>query len=279
MKNSIRVIRISAFSILFLMLAEVVIVECVDIMSIRSILAKIMYIVWFLLAVILIKIPKLAAKQITMIDLLNIVIFVGLITYLGQMLSTTTAIQTAFQGNNGYVNSYGEGDGSNGYGSIESALEDEIKYGKKTGNYNELEEIYRIQAGENIFVYFKEGEEQIVEFDLFKQSDFYYISGIKVLLYDGIASDDRYTTEETIRKDIANTMWRGVGYKEAGVPAWGVSIDERIFSMTINSGKADDIILINEKDGKKYYFWIITDVGEIKTIDDVKTAKIEMNSP
>lgn len=278
MKNSIKVLRITAFSIFFLMVSEVVIVECVDIMNIRSILAKIIYIVWFLVAVILIKIPRLAVKRVTIIDLLNIVMFIGIITYLGKMLSTTTAIQTAFKGNNAYADSYGENNGDNGYDNTESALENETEYAKKIANYNELEEICRIQVGKNIFVYFKEGKEQIVEFVFLKQSDLYYISGIKALLYDGTASDDRYTTEETIRKDIANTMWRGVGYKEVGVPAWGVSTDEQIFSLTINDEKMDDVILINEKNGKKYYFWITTNVGDIKTIDDIKAAKIEMNS-
>lgn len=61
------------------------------------------------------------------------------------------------------------------------------------------------------------------------------------------------------------------------MPAWGVSTDDQIFSMTINAKKVDDVILIDEKDGKKYYFWITTNVEEIKTIDDVKAAKIEIN--
>lgn len=94
----------------------------------------------------------------------------------------------------------------------------------------------------------------------------YYRSGIKGLSYDGVGSGDSYTAEETIRKDIANTMWRGVGSKEVGAPAWGVSTDEQVSSMTINAQKVDDVILIYEKDGKKYYFWIITNVGEIKPL-------------
>lgn len=48
--------------------------------------------------------------------------------------------------------------------------------------------------------------------------------------------------------------------------------------MTINSEKVDEVILIDEKDGKKYYFWIASKVGEIKTIEDVKEAEIKINS-
>lgn len=92
-----------------------------------------------------------------------------------------------------------------------------------------------------------------------------------------MGSSDRYTLEETIRKDIANTMWRGVGYEEVGAPTWGVSDNEQIFSMTINSEKMDNVIQIDEKSGKTYYFWIIINIGEIKTIDDVKEIKIETN--
>lgn len=150
MKKGIKVIRGIVFVIIFLMAAEAVIVECVDVMSIRSILIKIMYIVCFLLAVILAKIPQLAAKRVTIIDILSIVMLIGLITYLGKMLSVSTAIQTAFQGNNSYTNSYGESNGDNGYDNIDSALKNEIEYGKKAGNYNELEEIRRIQIGEKI---------------------------------------------------------------------------------------------------------------------------------
>lgn len=127
---------------------------------------------------------------------------------------------------------------------------------------------------DNIFVYLKEGDKTIIEYAFLRQNDLYYYYGGNALLYDVMVNSGSYTTEETIRKDIANTMWRGVGLKDVGAPAWGVSADEQIFSMTIDTKKPDDIILVNEKDGKKYYFWIMTDVGTIKTIDDVKAAQI-----
>ena len=277
MKSRIKVIRIIIFSIFFLMVAEVVVVECVDVMSTRSILIKILYMVCFLLAVILAKMPQLAAKRITILDILSIVMFIGLIIYMGKMLSASTDIQTSFQGNNEYVYYYAEGEGNYRYDDIESLLKDEIENRRKTGIHNKLEEIYRMQIAGKIFVYFRENDNEIIEYDFFRQNNLYYCSGNKALLYGGIASDDKYTTEETIRKDIANTMWRGVGYNEVGVPAWGVSTDDQIFSMTINAKKVDDVILIDEKDGKKYYFWITSNVEEIKTIDDVKAAKIEIN--
>ena len=119
---------------------------------------------------------------------------------------------------------------------------------------------------------------KIVEYDFFRQNDLYYRSGVMGLSYNGVGASDSYTAEETIRKDIANTMWRGVGSNEVGAPAWGVSTDENISSMTINAEPVDDVILIDEIDGKKYYFWITTNVEGIETIDDVKAAEIEMNN-
>lgn len=220
---------------------------------------------------------KPAIKMIRIIVFsIMLLMFIGVMAYLGKGLAISTIIQTAFQGNNGYVDFYSEGFVEKGYDDIESILEYEMENIIKSGKYNELEEIYRMQAGEKIFVYFKE-EGKILEIDFLRQNDLYYCSGSNVLLYDGIGSSDRYTTEETIRKDIANTMWRGV-VKKPGTPAWGVSTDEQIFSMTINSENVDDVILIDEIDGKKYYFWIMTNVEEIDTIDDVKAAEIHMNA-
>jgi len=203
------------------------------------------------------------------------VIFTGLIVIFGKELLEMNRIQNIFQGNNGYLSSYSKDIGDKGYDDIESALEDRIENRKKTTNQNGLKEIYRIQTEEKIFIYFKE-KEAIIEFEFFKQNDLYYSSGSKVLLYDGIGSSDGYTVEETIRKDVANTMWRGIGNNELEVPAWGVCSDERIFSMTINSEKVDDVIQIDEKDGKKYYFWIVSNIEEIKTIDDVEDIVIEI---
>lgn len=45
----------------------------------------------------------------------------------------------------------------------------------KSGKYNELEEIYRVQAGEKIFIYFKEDEGKIFERDFFRQNDLYIL--------------------------------------------------------------------------------------------------------
>lgn len=87
--------------------------------------------------------------------------------------------------------------------------------------------------------------------------------------------DDRYTAEETIREDMVHSMGTGRGsYDRLTAPAWGISTEERIFSMTINEEKVDEVILIDEEDGKKYYFWVVSNIGEIKTVEDVKAAKI-----
>lgn len=276
--NVIKVIGLSVFFIISLMFIVTVIVKFVDNMKFRNMLFIISWVVLILLSVIFLKAPKVVCW--TVGSLWGIIIFIGMIVSIVSSVrepSKTVEIVTTFQGNNSFTQFYSDGIGAKGYDDINSILDEEIENRKKTRKLgdDELKEIYRMQIGEKIFVYFKEDEE-IVEYDYFQQDDLYYRSGVKSLSYNGVGSSDSYTAEETIRKDIANTMWRGVGNKEVGAPAWGVSADENIFSMSINDEPVDDVILINELDGKKYYFWITTHIEGIETIDDVKAAEIEM---
>ncbi|MCM1263953.1 MAG: hypothetical protein NC313_14675 [Butyrivibrio sp.] len=272
---AIKFIRIIVFAILLLMFIGSVIIKYDNNMKSRFILFIVFCFVEAILIAILLKQSKFAASRITILDALSIVFFILLVADFGKGLAETNKIQNAFNGNNGYLYAYESGIGGKGYDDLESILEHEIEFKKKNINLAEMEEIYRIQVGDRFFVYFKIAE-GIMELEFFRQNDLFYSSGNKKLMYDGMVSYEGYTVDETIRKDIANTMWRGVTGKAAS-PAWGVSDDERIFSMTVNSKQIDDTILIDEIDGKKYYFWLITDVDEIKTIDDVKAAEIEMN--
>ena len=281
MKDSkvLKVIGLSVFLVISLMFTGSIIIKFVDNMKIRNILFLLSCVVLYLLMLVLLKAPKAVCRSIGV--LWAIIIFIGVIVSIASLAiepSKALEIVNTFQGNNSFTCSYSDGIGAKGYDDINSILEDEIENRKKTRNLSDddLEEIYRIQVGEKIFVYLKEKEVKIVEYDFFKQNDLYYRSGVKGLSYNGVGSSDSYTTEETIRADIANTMWRGVGSDKVGAPAWGISTDENIFSMTINSEKVDDVILINEIDGTKYYFWITTNVEDIETLDDVKAAEIEI---
>lgn len=190
-----------------------------------------------------------------------------------------TKLHNAFQGNNIYASFYSNGIGGNrGYDNMEGLLEERIEFEKNTGNHNEMEEIYRIQAGEKIFVYCKVDEEYVVEFDFIEQNDLYYYLGELYILYDWIGYAGRYTDEETIKADIVYTMRRDGVKRLEGAPAWGVSADEQIASMMINGEHVDEVILVNEVDKKKYYFWLIMNVEELETLIDVKSAEIEMDS-
>ena len=277
MKDSkvLKVLGFSAFLIISLMFSGSIITKFVDNIKIRNILFAISCVVLYLLMAVLIKAPKAVCWTVGV--LWGIVIFTGMIVSIVSSfrgLSETLERVTTFQGKNVFASYYEEGIGI-GYDDIESLLGNAIENRKKTGYIDDMEEIYRIQVGEKIFVYFKEDEASITEYDFFKQDGLYYSSGCNGLVYNGFSSGN-YTSEETIRADIANTMWRGVGSDEVGAPAWGVSTDENIFSMTINSENVDDVILINEIDGKKYYFWISTNVDGLETLDDVKAAEIEI---
>lgn len=278
MKNKIKVIRIIVLIILmFIFMGKVsnVIAECIDVMKIRNILNEVLYIVSFLLVVILVKNKKIATPRVTIPDFFMIgafvIVLIAAMVSVGNDVQYKTDIVNAFPGNNGYGGYYDMSE-AKGYGNIEAAMEKSIKDRKRKSNFSKLEEIYRTQAGESICVYFIEDGKNIVEYAFLKQDDLYYSLG-NICSY--VLYEDKYTTEETVRKDMVHTMARG-DYDKLIAPAWGVSTDEQIFSMTINSEEVDDIILINEKDGKKYYFWITTNVEEIKTIDDVKEAQIDL---
>ncbi|MCM1267676.1 MAG: hypothetical protein NC302_07195 [Bacteroidales bacterium] len=253
---------------------DVIAVQYVESMKIRNIFIQILQIAAFVLFIILIRNLKLAVPRVTILDVFSIAM---LIIAMGVGLSRMNKMTEVSEipGNNVYAYYYAEGSGDNGYIDIESFWKDKIKDGKQPENVVNLEEIYRLQVGERVFVYYREDEDKIVEYD-FWMDDLYHYCGNKSLVYDGALNNDAHTTEETIRSDIANTMFRGFD-RNATAPAWGVSTDEQISSMTINAKKIDDAIWINEKNGKKYYFWIATNVDEIETMDDVKTAEIKMS--
>lgn len=282
MKNGIKAIRVIVYSVVLLILmgvvCDVIIVKVIDSMKIRNIIVLILGIVFFLIVVILAKNQKLVVPRVIILDVLSIamlmVLIVGAFAHMRKESPIIAEMADTFPGNNGFGGSISNGIGNKGYYAIEKALENAVK--NETSNFNKLEEIYHIQVGDRIFVYNKKDEKQVIEFSFLKEDDLYYSIGNKCLY---VLYDNKYSGEETIRHDIVFTMWREGKWDEMklGAPAWGVSTDEQISSMTVNSEKVDDVILVDEIDGKKYYFWIMTNVGEIETVDDVKAAKIEMN--
>lgn len=68
MKNSIKIIRISLFAILLLMLGGCVIIKYIDNMRMRSVLFVILCIAVFLLEAILAKSPKCAMPRVMILD-------------------------------------------------------------------------------------------------------------------------------------------------------------------------------------------------------------------
>lgn len=285
MKKSLKVIRIFAFaiiSIMFMCEAGDALAKYGDAIKVRNILyysLPFLFIAYIVLIVMLVINPKWKVTRVTILDVVSIVMFIVLMVLLQKEVSSMTELQNAFQGNNIYASFYSNGiGGSRGYDNMEELLEERIEFEKNTGNHNEMEEIYRIQTGEKIFVYCKVDEEYVVEFDFIEQNDLYYYLGELYILYDWIGYDGRYSEEATIKTDIVHTMRRDGVKRLEGAPAWGVSADEQFASMVINGKPVDEVILVNEIDGKKYYFWLIMNVEELETIIDVKAAEIEMNN-
>lgn len=274
MKKTIKIIRIAAFLIILLFLlneAADTIVACADTVNdavkIKNILAHMLpfvFILFIVLLILLIKNPGLAVLRVTILDALNIVMFIALLMLLERNVKILQEISSfVVESNNFCAGFYTNGIGGDlGHADMEKMLEDEIERIERTGNHNELKEIYRIQTDEKTFIYYKETDaKEMLEIALYKQDDLYYKLGSTHIMYDW-KDNDSFTTEATIRSDIANTMWRGDGNKKLSAPAWGVSVstDEQIFSMTVNSKNLDNVILIDENDDDRFYFWIITNI-------------------
>ena len=275
MKNLIKAIRISLFSILLLMFSGYMITEHTDNMKTRFILFILLLIAIVILAVILLKSSICTFPRLIILDFLSLAILIGLVGTFWKGVSEIGELQNSIQGNNGFLFSYSKDIGSKGYEDLESAVKDIVEYRGKHLEEKEMKEIYRAQVENKEYIYLKEPE-SVTELEFFRQDDLYYYSGSKVLTYVGVGSNDSYTITETVRKDIANTMWRGVGSEKGKAPAWGVSDDEQIFSVTINDKEVDNIIPIDKNNGKNYYFWIMLNADGIETIDDVKEIKIEV---
>lgn len=275
MKNIIKIIRISLFSILLLMFSGYMITEHIDNMKTRFILFILLLIAIVILAVILLKSSICTFPRLIILDFLSLVILIGLMGTFWKGVSEIGELQNSIQGNNGFLFSYSKDIGSKGYEDLESAVKDIVEYRGKHLEEKEMKEIYRAQVENKEYIYLKEPE-SVTELEFFRQDDLYYYSGSKVLTYVGVGSSDSYTITETMKKDIANTMWRGVGSEKGEAPAWGVSDDEQIFSVTINDKEVDNIIPIDKNNGKNYYFWIMLNADGIGTIDDVKEIKIEV---
>lgn len=174
MKDSIKVIGISLSLIISLMFIGAVIVKFVHNMKIRNILFCILCIALVLIMLVLLKAPKVVCW--TAGSMWGIIIFIGMIVSIVSSVretSKTLKIVTIFQGNNSFTRSYSDDIGAKGYDDINSILHEEIENRKKTRNLgdDDLKEIYRIQLGEKIFVYLKEKEVKIVEYDFFTQND------------------------------------------------------------------------------------------------------------
>ena len=236
MKNLIKAIRISLFSILLLMFSGYMITEHIDNMKTRSILFILLLIAIVILAVILLKSSICTFPRLIILDFLSLAILIGLVGTFWKGVSEIGELQNSIQGNNGFLFSYSKDIGSKGYEDLESAVKDIVEYRGRHLEQNETEEIYRVRMENKEYVYWKEPE-SIVELEFFRQDDLYYYSGSKVLTYVGIGSSDSYTTTETVRKDIANTMWRGVGSEKGEAPAWGYPMMNRFFQLRLTTRK------------------------------------------
>lgn len=152
----IKGLRVLVFALLLLIImgmADVVIVEYVDAMKIRNILAEILCIVGFLLLVFFWKKQKTAASQVTKSDIFMAVTLAILIIISFVFLRNDNLRFAAdfIPGNNGYTGYYTTH--AKGYGNLGAALENSIEQGKRKRGFRKLEEIYRKQERKNWIIH------------------------------------------------------------------------------------------------------------------------------
>lgn len=116
MKNVIKAIRISLFSILLLMFSGHMITEYIDNMKTRSILFILLFVAVVILAVMLLKSSICSFPKSIILDFLSLAILIGLMGTFWKSVSEIGELQNSIQGNNGFLFSYSKDIGSKGFG-------------------------------------------------------------------------------------------------------------------------------------------------------------------
>lgn len=180
-----------------------------------------------------------------------------------------------YWGNNSHASSYGKGYGGPIYSSVEEANAAVLE-GEKGRSFKDYKELYRVSEEHYVWTFYQY-DKGLVSVELYVEDGKYYGRGTLLLVYGSDSfTYGEYSDEETIRADIASSLFYGMNEKGRICPAWGVMEDGSIEEASINDVKVDYVEALTGNDGKTYYFWVIEDIGNIEKPKDIAAISITM---
>lgn len=189
----------------------------------------------------------------------------------GFIADTSQAGKYEMNGNNSYAGTYtlpawGKPGNENLQEAIDKALSDMERDGM------EYQEFYRLERADAVWVYFK-AENSVIRLEFAIENDRYYQVGITHSIYHGFV-EKSCSDEDTIKADIAYSVFNE-RFAFDNVPIWGISQNERVKDMKINSAGVDYVEQIYDTDGGIYYFWLIEDGSIVQDSKDLENVTIE----
>lgn len=261
------IIGIFVFCIM-LLLFSILIITTIDSIMLRNCVFIISSIVIVIIGLLLFFIMNKNRKYIVVLYILSGVIFIIMLSLIFTNLIGTDLVDNC-QGNNIYNSQYVKSIGSKGYNSIDEGVTNMLeKYGE-----DEYEELYRV-SDENYIWVFEKGNCKIIELEFYEEDSKYFYSGSTVLAYDSTISTLEHSDIETIRADVAHSIFSGMKEENIIYPVWGVSEYSKIENVSINNVKIDFVEKLMDGNGSEYYFWIIVNIGKIENVEDIKKIKI-----
>ena len=253
---------------IMLLFFSILIITTIDSIMLRNSVFIITSIVIVIIGLLFFSIINKNRKYVVVLYILSGVIFIIILSFLFTNLIGTDLVGNC-QGNNIYNSQYVNSIGSKGYDSIDEGVTNIIeKYGE-----DEYEELYRV-FDENYIWVFEKGNCKIIELEFFKEGSNYFYSGSTVLAYDSTISTSEYSDIETIRADVAHSIFSGMKEENIIYPVWGVSEYSKIENVSINNVKIDFVEKLMDSNGSEYYFWIIMNIGKIESVEDIEKIKI-----
>lgn len=211
---------------------------------------------------VLVKKKKIRCKIVVMISALLLVL-----AFAALMTSVPKVSKYALYSNNTYA-AFSTNMPMWGYRSLEKAIEKTIE--KEKTDSSLFEEIFRLENEDRIWVFFQvENEVDCYEFQI--EDDKYYHVSSSVIVYRNLYLQKQgHSDKETIRADIEHSKTNI--FTITAAPVWGVTENENVENMYINSVGVDYVKEIYDADGEKYYFWLIADGSFKENIESDQLA-------
>ena len=188
----------------------------------------------------------------------------------GFISNMSQASKYEMNGNNSYAGTYTLALGKPGNENLQEVIEKTLSDTERDGM--EYQEFYRLERADAVWVYFK-AENCVIRLEFAIENDRYYQMGITHSIYHGFV-EKTCSDGDTIKADIAHSVFLE-RFAFDNVPIWGISQNERVKGMKINSADVDYVEQIYDTDGGIYYFWLIEDGNIVQDLKDLENIMIE----